>query len=163
MFQQGDRVVHRIHGAATVMGIVKPDSAPRECPYYELDLLASDTRVLVPVEGTENTLRSPSSPSAVDEAVRIIQQPVMLNAEKKSQQYHRRQQRLQALLHTGQVLAVAEVVHSLMNYREKRGRLAFGDRLILRRAIAFLASELAVVRDIPFEQAETQLGRMVTD
>ena len=160
MFQKGDRVVHRIHGAATVMGIVQPDSAPKECPYYELDPLTSDTRLLVPVEGTEHILRPPSSPSAVDEAVRIIRQPVTLGADKRERYHHRRMQALQARLQTGQVLMVAEVVHSLMEYREKRGKLTFTDRKVLRRAIAFLASELAVVRDIPFEQAERQLGRL---
>lgn len=151
MFQQGDPVVHRIHGAGTVVAIVQPDSAPKECPYYEVDLVASDTRLMVPVEDAEKILRPVSSPSTVDKALRAIQQPSMVDVEQS-----RWQQRLQATLRTGQVLAVAEVIRWL-RARSQRKSLSFTERRTLERATTFLASELALIKGIPFEQAQYQV------
>jgi CarD family transcriptional regulator len=153
MFQQGDQVVHRIHGAGTVVAIVQP-FAPQECEYYELDLVASDTRLMVPVEGAERILRPVSSPSAVAKALRAIQQPPMVDVEQG-----RWKERLRASLRTGQALAAAQVLRQL-RARHQRRDLTFADRQLLRRATTFLASELALVRDIPFEQAQYQVERL---
>jgi len=74
MLHQGDKVVHRIHGAATVAAVFQPDSAPSDCQYCEPDLVASDTWVMVPVEGAERILRSVCSPCAMDRALEAIPQ-----------------------------------------------------------------------------------------
>lgn len=155
MFQRGDQVVHRIHGAGTVVAIIQPDSAPKECPYYEVDLVASDTRLMVPVEGAERILRPVSSPSTVDKALKAIQQPSMVDVEQG--RWH---QWLQATLRTGRMLAAAEVICRLRARRQRKS-LSFTDQQTLERATTFLASELALVKDIPFEQAEHQVERLV--
>jgi RNA polymerase-interacting CarD/CdnL/TRCF family regulator len=160
MLQPGDQVVHRIHGAGTVVAILRPHSAPRECQYYELDLLASDTRLMVPVEGAETILRPVSPPSTVEEALATIQQASSDVAAKGSRR-QRSQRRLQASLRTGQVRAVAEVIRRL-RARSRRRSLSFTDRRTLRRAIAFLASELALAEAIPFERAKYQVERFAS-
>jgi len=157
MFQQGDQVVHHIHGAGTVVAIVQPDFAPKECKYYELDLVASDMRLMVPMEGAEKILRPVSSASTADKAVRAIQQPLMVDVERGTWQ----RRRLQDSLRTGQALAVAEVIRRL-RARSQRRDLTFTDRRILKRATAFLAGELALAKGIPFEQAQYQLERLAT-
>ena len=158
MFQQGDRVVHRIHGAGTVVAIVQPDFAPKDCEYYELDLVASDTRLMVPVEGAEKILRPVSSPSAVDRALKAIQQPSSGGMGRGSKR-QRWQQQLRATLRTGQVLAVAEVIRRL-RARSQRRDLTLTDRRILEQATTFLASELALAKGIPFEKAKYQVERL---
>jgi len=150
MLHQGDKVVHRFHGAATVAAVLQPDSAPRDCHYYELDLVASDTRVMVPVEGAERTLRSVCSPSAMDGALEGIRQAATIDGGR------RRHERLRASLQTGQALAAAKVICRLRALRRRRD-LTFTDRRILRRATTLLASELALVKDISFEQAEVRV------
>ncbi|MEA3346174.1 MAG: CarD family transcriptional regulator [Chloroflexota bacterium] len=152
MFQRGDHVVHHIHGAGTIVGLVHPDSAPKDCEYYELDLVASDTRLMVPVEGAEESLRPVSSSGTMDEALKaILQQLPNANVGRG-----RWRQRLRASLRTGQALAAAEVLQHL-RARHQRRDLTRTDRRLLRKATAFLASEIAVVKKIPFEQAEYQV------
>jgi CarD family transcriptional regulator len=156
MLHQGDKVVHRIHGAATVAAVFQPDSAPRDCQYYELDLVASDARVMVPVEGAEGTLRSVCSPNAMDRAMEAMQEAAGVDGTRG------RHERLWASLQTGQALAAAKVICRLRALRQQRRRLTFTDRRILRRATTLLASELALVKDIPFDRAEVRVERLAT-
>lgn len=159
MFQQGDKVVHRIHGAGTVVAIVEPDFAPKEGLYYELELVASDTRLMVPVKLAEKVLRPLSSARTMNRALRAISQPSSGDAGKGSRR-QQWQQRLQASLRTGQPLAVAEVIGSLWG-RSQSDSLSFTDRRTLKRATTFLASELALVRTIPLDRAEHQVARLL--
>jgi len=160
MLDQGDKIVHRIHGAGTVAAILQPDFAPMECKYYELDLVASDTRVLVPVDAAEDTLRPVSSLGKLEEAMNAVPEPVGRGAE-RGNGWQRQQQRLQDRLGTGQMPAVAEVIRRLV-VRRQRKQLNFSERRILQRAITFLASELALAKGIPLDQAECQVERWTT-
>jgi RNA polymerase-interacting CarD/CdnL/TRCF family regulator len=160
MFQQGDQVVHRIHGAGTITAIIQPDAAPKACPYYELDLVASETRLMVPVEGAEDTLRPVSSSGVVEEALRTISQLSDDDeTDRRSSRWRRRQRRMQAELGTGRMLAVAGVIQRLISLGRSKS-LSFTERRTLQRAIAFLASELALAKSIPFDRAEHQVERM---
>jgi RNA polymerase-interacting CarD/CdnL/TRCF family regulator len=154
MLHRGAKVVHRIHGAGTVAALFRPDSAPRDGPYYELDLVASDTRVMVPVEGADRTLRSVCSPNAMDRAMEAIQETAAVDGGRG------RHERLRASLQTGQALAAAKVICQLRALRQQRRRLTFTDRRILRRATTLLASELALVKDISFDRAEVRVERL---
>jgi RNA polymerase-interacting CarD/CdnL/TRCF family regulator len=136
MLLRGDNVVHRGHGAATVTGVVRSDSAPMDCRYYQLDLVASDTRVLVPVEHAEETLRPLSSTTAIDGALKAVE------GEAKLDRVRGRHDRMRAELLTGQVHAAAEVICRLRALKRKRD-LTFVDRQIMRRATALLAAEVA--------------------
>jgi len=157
MFQQGDQVVHRIHGAGTIVAIVRPDNAPKDCPYYEVDLVASDTRLMVPMECAEDILRPLSSSDTVDRAMRVIQRPPTSTVEVGRD---KRRQPLWGALWTGQTMAVAEVIRGLRAQGQRR-KLSFTDRQILKRATTFLASEIAVVKGIPFDQAERQVEELI--
>jgi RNA polymerase-interacting CarD/CdnL/TRCF family regulator len=149
-------MVHRPHGAGTVVSILRPDSAPRECDHYQLDLVASNTRLMVPVEGTGTILRPVSSPRTVEELLATIQQPFSSVVAKG-----RKRQRHQRRLRAGRARAVAEVICQRRTRRQRRSP-NFADRRTLRRATAFLPSELAVVEAIPFEQAEFRVERLAT-
>jgi RNA polymerase-interacting CarD/CdnL/TRCF family regulator len=153
-------MVHRPHGAGTVVSILRPDSAPRECDHYQLDLVASNTRLMVPVEGTGTILRPVSSPRTVEELLATIQQPFS-SVDAKGRKRQRHQRRLRAGLRTGRARAVAEVICQ-PRARSQRRSPNFADRRTLRRATAFLPSELAVVEAIPFEQAEFRVERLAT-
>lgn len=157
MLDQGDKVVHRIHGAATVAAVFQPDFAPKECNYYELDLVASDTRVLVPVDAAADTLRPISSLSTLEEALNAVPEPANRGAD-RGNGWQRQQQRLLDRLGTGQMLAVAEVIGRLVILR-RRKQLNFSERRILQRAITFLASELSLAKGIPLEQAQCRVER----
>jgi RNA polymerase-interacting CarD/CdnL/TRCF family regulator len=72
----------------------------------------------------------------------------------------RRHERLRASLQTGQALAAAKVICRLRALRQQRGSLTFTDRRILRRATTLLASELALVKNIPFDRAEHRVENL---
>ena len=153
MFHQGDKVVHRIHGAATVSAVSSLDSAPRDCQYCRLDLVSSDTRVMVPVQRAEAILRPVCSSSAMSRALEVTQATITVDG------WRGRHERLRASLQTGEVLAVAQVICRLRVLRQKKD-LSFTDRRILRRATSLLAGELALVKEISYEQAECRVERL---
>jgi len=67
-----------------------------------------------------------------------------------------RHERLRASLLTGQALAAAKVICRLRALRQRRD-LTFTDRRIPGCATTLLASELALVKDIPFYRAEVRV------
>jgi CarD family transcriptional regulator len=161
MFQQGDQVVHRIHGAGTVTAILEPDAAPKDCLYYRVDLVASDTKLMVPVDGADDTLRPVSSPHVVEEALQTISQLDDDSRASRGSRWRRRQRLMQAELGTGGMLAVAGVIRRLISLSQSKN-LSFTERRTLQRAVAFLASELALAKSIPFDRAEHQVERLAT-
>ena len=153
-------MVHRPHGAGTVISILLPDSAPRERGHYYLNLVASNTWLMVPVEGAGMILRPVSSPRTSEELLATSQQPFSSVVAKGSKR-QRNQRHLQASLRPGRARAVAKVICQL-RARSQRTSLSFADRRTPRRATAFLAGELAAVEAIPFEQVEFRVERLAT-
>jgi len=114
---------------------------------------------MVPVEGAEDTLRPVSSPGVVEEALKTILQLDDGGEAHGGGRWQRRQRRMQAELGTGRMLAVAGVIQRLRSLGQSKS-LSFTERRTLQRAIAFLASEVALAKSIPFDRAEHQVERL---
>ena len=65
-------------------------------------------------------------------------------------------------MNTGDLIKVTEVVRNLA-WRNHQGRLTMADNKLYRRAQTFLASELALAREIKLQEAIEQLQTALND
>ena len=153
MYHIGDRVAHPMHGAGTICAIQEQRCGGERRSYYVLCLLCGGLRLMIPCDAWEKAgLRPVLSREAAGELVRRF---ALLDPGEQpnwNQRYRENMLRIKS----GDLYEVARVVRGLSR-REKRQQLSTGERRILFSARQILASEIALVKNIPLEQAETLL------
>lgn len=153
MYSIGDRVAHPMHGAGTISGIIRQRMAGQERSYYVLTLLCGGLQLLVPCDAGEKVgLRPLSTGPELERLLQALPQLETREQPNWNQRYRENMLRIKS----GDLYEVARVVRSLSR-REKRQQLSTGERRILFSARQILASEIALVKNIPLEQAETLL------
>ncbi len=159
MFKIGDKVVHPYHGAGRVIDIEEKRVLEEGGRYYVIDLVACDGIVMVPTDNTKKIgLRKVSGRRAISQAMNtLISTPDTLPSD-----HRERQARAQEKLNTGDLIKVTEVVRNLA-WRNHQGRLTMADNKLYRRAQTFLASELALAREIKLQEAIEQLQTALND
>jgi CarD family transcriptional regulator len=155
MFDIGDKVVHPTHGAGQVKGIKEQDLLEQYHRYYVIDLTVDDRTLMIPVSKAEEIgLRSISQEAALSKVWRTLSGA----GESLSDDYRRRQERIQEKLKTGDVIKVAEVIRDLFALKCEDHLTSFDTRLF-ERAQQFLACEVALVEGVQVSEAE----RMISD
>jgi CarD family transcriptional regulator len=155
MFDIGDKVVHPAHGAGLVKGIKEHDLLEQYQRYYVIDLTVDDRTLMIPVSNAEEIgLRSVSQEMALSNLWRILSG----TGETLSDDYKKRQKRIEKKLKTGDAIKVAEVIRDLSN-RKREDHLTSFDTKLLERAQQFLSSEVALVEGVQVSEAE----RMIYD
>jgi RNA polymerase-interacting CarD/CdnL/TRCF family regulator len=151
----GDHVVHRVHGAGTIVELresQRPDS-DEISKYYVIDLIESSIKLSVPVEGAKDRLRKASSRRKLSRVFRILKgQPKALEGDAK-----RRAELIRERLQGGDPLATAEVILNLVGLERQMGELNTTEMALLERARSFLAGELALANGIDLEDARYKL------
>lgn len=153
MFRIGDKIVHPMHGAGIVDGIVtrKVNGVLRD--YYSLRLPAGDMMVMIPTESCrEIGVRAILTGDQVEQ---ILHQIVSLEVALEPNWNHRYQENM-LRLKSGDLLEVAKVVKSLM-LRESRRGLSTGERKMLHSAKQILISEIGMAQSISFQEAESRM------
>lgn len=157
MFQIGDKIVHPMHGAGIIDGIVqmKVDGVVRD--YYNLKLPVGGMVVMVPLDHCEEIgVRPILSAEAVDRVLReITRLQVTVEAN-----WNRRYRENMLRLKSGELLEVGKVVKELM-LRESRRVLSTGERKMLHSAKQILISEIALSHSIPYEEAGGLLNEVL--
>jgi CarD family transcriptional regulator len=153
MFDTGDKVVHPIHGAGLVKGIKKQDLLEQYHRYYVIDLAVDDRTLMIPVSNAEEIgLRSISQEAVLSKVWHALD----ATAEKLSDDYKKRQKRIQEKLKTGNVIKVAEVIRDLSALKREDHLTSFDTRL-LERAQQFLSSEVALIEGVQVSEAERMI------
>lgn len=157
MFQTGDKIVHPMHGAGVVDSIVQKKVNGVVRDYYILKLPVGSMLVMIPVESSrEIGVRAVINR---EEAEKIIAAIPSIEVE-VDQNWNRRYRENMGRLKSGDLTQVAGVIKSLM-WREARRGLSTGERKMLHSAKEILLSELAMVRDIAYADAERLLDGVV--
>lgn len=155
MFRIGDKIVHPMHGAGIVDGIVqrKVNGVVRD--YYTLKLPIGGMLVMIPTDHCEQIgVRSVLSG---DEAESILGQISGIQVEMQSNWNHRYRENMERLK-SGDLLEVAKVVKGLM-LREGRRGLSTGERKMLHSAKQILVSEIGLAQSISYQEAESRLDQ----
>ena len=159
MFKIGDKVVHPYHGAGMVIDIEEKKLLKERGRYYIIDLVASDGIVMVPTNNVQRIgLRRASGRRAISRAMNTLAS----TPDTLSSDHRERQARAQERLNTGDLIEVTEVVRNLA-WRNSEAGLTMADNKLYQRAQTFLASELALAKDIELQEALERLQTALND
>lgn len=153
MFRIGDKIVHPMHGAGVVDGIVqrKVNGVVRD--YYTLKLPIGGMLVMIPTDHCDQIgVRAILSG---DEAERILDQLSDVQVEMQSNWNHRYRENMERLK-SGDLMEVAKVVKGLAQREGRRG-LSNGERKMLHSAKQILVSEIGLAQSISYQEAEDRL------
>jgi CarD family transcriptional regulator len=148
MFEARDKVVHPQHGAGIIVGF-KDDVLKGFGRYYVIDLVAYERTVMIPVDGADDIgLRQVSAPTVLARVLKTLTaSPTLLPGN-----YTERQAGIGERLKTGDIIEVAGVVRDLA-WHSRRKKLTMVDSSLFDQARKFLASELALAKDIDMAEA----------
>lgn len=160
-FKVGDKVVYPSQGVSVVQQISKEVFAGTEMKCYHLQLVGSDSKVMVPVDNSERVgLRPLSEKKQVKKVMRRLKAAEGENAEDWKDRYRANLERIK----TGDL---DEIVDVLLCLAEVAGRktLSFRERKMYDHARQLLVNEVAEVekRDATKveQQVEDALGHVV--
>jgi len=153
VFQVGDKVVHPMHGAGVIDGIVqkKVDGVTRD--YYIMKLPNRTMVVMIPTESCgEIGVRPVMNEEQTDQVLAAIPGIQAEMVSNWNQRYRENMERLKS----GDLLEVARVAKGLAERESGRG-LSTGERKMLHSAKQILISEIVLSKNISYEAAETVL------
>lgn len=160
MYQIGDWVVYGIHGVCRIIGTEKQLVNRKRTQFFVLSPLSNaESRFFLPVD----------NPAALAKLKAVISREELtaLLASDSARQYvwiqeeNRRRQHYRDLLNSGDRIGLMQMISSLYRYKEEQ--LASGrkfhqsDDNFLRDAEKLLASEIALVMQLPQDEARAYL------
>ena len=148
VFAEGDLVVYPNHGAGYVAGVMEKTVLGEERRYYIVYIADGGLTLNIPADG-DTGLRSCADKKGVARALKILRG----DAEEMPAHWNHRLKHNQEKIRSGEISDVAEVVRDLSAYAGEHG-LSTGERNLLAKARRILISEVALVRDLPVEEAE---------
>jgi CarD family transcriptional regulator len=150
-FGEGDIVVYPNHGAGCVSGVEEKTVLGEERRYYVIYIEDTGLTLSIPADG-DTGLRYCADEDGVVRALTVLEG----GAVEMPSNWNHRLKHNQKKLREGDIEQVAEVVRDLNTYSKEHG-LSTGERNMLMKARQILASEIALVRDLPVKQAEALL------
>jgi CarD family transcriptional regulator len=145
----GDKVLHPIYGAGTLVSVEKRGKDGTTAAYYVIELMQGKGRLLTPVEKSEELgLRKPVAKSERRGLAKVFSG----RPRKLSEDYRKRRSVIDQRLREGSFVEVGRVVRDL-SWVDSQGRATTGDRRMLQRAKSLLAKELAASDGVSEEEA----------
>ena len=154
MYKIGDKVVHLSHGVGVISNIEEREFKPGEVKkFYILTIQdnGAPKKVFVPFESIER-LRSVIPSNEVGKVYDALETKYPID----HQTWNRRYRHYMELIHTGDVLKIAEVVVSL-NSLMKEKDLSFGERKLFDQSLRLLTEELSLAENLNKDQIQTKL------
>ena len=153
-FKIGDKVAYPGQGVAEVVGIAEKSLAGQIIIFFDLRMLETDIRIMVPVHKAEQVgLRSLVSRSDITQLMVILHSHDVVFDK---QTWNRRYRGFVEKIKTGSLFDVAEVYRDLSLLKHRKV-LSFGEKRMLETARALLVKELAVVQNRSEEEVEGEL------
>ena len=158
MFCIGDKVVHPMHGAGIIDGIVSERMGGVTQEYYVFKMPVGGLVLKIPTANSAAVgLRATV---AAGDAARLLRELPGLAVEMNSNWNHRYRENLQRLK-SGDLIEVARVVKGLMLRDGERG-LSTGERKMLHSAKQILISEIVLSQNASYEDVEARINTALT-
>ncbi len=159
-FKVGDKVAYPGQGVAEVVGIAEKSLAGQIIVFFDLRMLETDIRIMVPVHKAEAVgLRSLVTATEIAQLMQILHQRDVVFDK---QTWNRRYRGFVEKIKTGSLFDVAEVYRDLSMLKHKKV-LSFGEKRMLETARALLVKELAVVQGRAEEPVEAELEALFAE
>ena len=153
MYLVGDKIVHPMHGAGVIDGIVEQRVNGVTRQYYQLKMPYGSILVLIPTVSSSDIGVRPVIDSM--EADKLLEHMPELETE-ETLNWNRRYRENMLRIKSGDITEVARVIKCLC-LRDRIKGLSTGERKMLNTAKQILISELVLAKSISYEQAEQQL------
>jgi len=155
MFQIGDKIVHPMHGAGVIDGIVSRRVNGVTRDYYILKLPVGGMVLMIPTENcAEIGVRPVVGPEEADKVLRALP-GIEVEIDPN---WNRRYRDNMLRLKSGDLFEVARVMKSLM-VRESEKGLSTGERKMLHAAKQILISEIVLSECVSYEEVEGRINR----
>lgn len=139
-FSVGDKIVHPQHGPGSIAGIESKDLLDGTKRYYVIEMLGQKLTVHMPVgRGDEGGMRLAMSQTRFPRVLSLLRgKPRSLPED-----YHERQDQIDAQIRTGRASQLAKVVRDL-TWRREQAHLTKKDSDYLKQGRDLLAAEMAL-------------------
>lgn len=154
MFQQGDKVVHPMHGAGVIEGIDSKVVNGVKRDYYMMRIPIGGMVVMIPTESTQEI--GVRVIVDADEINQIMQELPDTQVEMTQNWNHRYRQNM-SRLKSGNLREVASVIKGL-SMRDSGKGLSTSERKMLHSAKQVFLSEVMLVFSITYEEAEQRMN-----
>lgn len=148
-FNEGDLVVYPSHGAGCVAGVEEKTILGEARRYYVVYIPDAELTLSIPADG-DTGLRACSDEESIEAALKVLAG----GATEMPSNWNHRLKHNREKIRSGEIAEVAEVVRNLSVYGDEHG-LSTGERNMLMKARQILVSEVALVRDVDVEVAES--------
>ncbi len=156
-FKVGDHVVYPSQGAGVVQERTTRVVLGESHEYLKVVFIRGDMEVLVPLKkGEEVGLRHTVEADEIDRLLEAIRSADLTLPNQWPPRFRAEQE----ILSTGSAYDLARLIGVLAKRDVEKG-LAATEREVLENAKTMLASELAVVQDVPLPDAEHQLDEAI--
>ncbi len=154
MFQIGDKIVHPMHGAGIIDGVVSRQINGVVRDYYTLKLSVGGMTLMIPTENfAEIGVRPVVGPEVIDSVLRALPG---LQVEENAN-WNRRYRENMLRLKSGDLMEVARVMKGLLQRENEKG-LSTGERKLLHTVKQILVSEIALSEECSFEDVEGRIS-----
>lgn len=158
IFETGDKVVHPAYGGGEITAIKEKSFLNHSNQYYEILISNKNMTVMVPVDQAgEIGIRRVSNSDALEEMWGILGK----SPQELSDQYQERQEGIRERIRTGDLFEIARALRDLFGRQEEK-KLTQADKGLVDQAEAFLASELALAKNVSLEEAKKQIRAFLT-
>ena len=158
MFSIGDLVVHPMHGAGIIDGIVQEKIAGVTQDYYVFKMPMGGLLLKIPVCNSDAIgIRTLITQPEAEALLAAIPDMTVESTANWNKRYRENMERLKS----GNLYEVARVVKALMHREQQRG-LSTGERKMLHSAKQIMISELALVLHCDYKTVEDRLDRAMT-
>ncbi len=156
-FQVGDKVVYPSQGVSVVESITTQEFLGEEVRCYNLRLLSTNSRVMVPVSNSERVgLRPLAPPDHVEKVLDRLRDQSASGEGDWKDRYKANLDRIK----TGDLEAVVDVILCLADVASRKS-LSFRERKMFDHARQLLVYEVAEVEDRPVEEVEADIDRAI--
>jgi len=159
MFSVGEKVMHCTHGAGVITEKKEMQFVETPKRYLVIQLLGSDSTLMVPTDQAEERLRPACKRAALH---RLLMRELTSEPEELPGDYKTRQKQLENKLKSGETQGWIEVVRDL-TFQGEQKPLSQGDQKLLDRAVDLLSGELALAQGISLVEAKPRLESIIQD
>lgn len=159
MYTVGEKIVHPMHGAGTVVEILEKNVLGETKDYYKIQMMLRGIEILVPVDRCEEIgIRSVMSENEYKELLEILDGKMSKMPKNWNQRYRANMERIK----TGDILELGSVVRNLMLLDTRKG-LSAGEKRMLIGAKQMMISEIMSLTGESVEKVEADVDRHVLD
>ena len=157
MYLVGEKVVHPMHGAGIIEAITEEKLAGKRANYYVFRMPVGGLVLKIPTENCGSIgVRSLSTDEEIESVLQSIPD---MDAEMTANWNHRYRENMQRIK-SGDLMEVARVIKGLM-WRDAQRGLSNGERKMLHTAKQILISEIVLVQERTYQEAESCLNETI--